>query len=183
MLQHFLGGGMGVRLLCDWVLFWQKETVQPERFLSFVKQSKIEGFAYLVTGICISYLGLPEECVPWMDGHMPEKKLMEKLLEDMFLGGEFGECDTSRMLITAEKPSVRSYCLELHRQMCLRFQKAGKIPVFWPVLWAATGIIFVYNNRHLRKTSVMDVMKSTKERGKMLEELRLFRDWEENGGK
>jgi hypothetical protein len=67
--------------------------------------------------------------------------------------------------------------------MQLRFQKAGKVPVFWPVLWAATGIIFVYNNKHVRNTSVFNVMKSTKERGKMLEELRLFQDWKENEGK
>ena len=176
MLQHMLSGGMGVRLLCDWVLFWEKEKISSEELLSMVRQCKIEGFYYLVTGICVEYLGLPMECVPWMEGRMPEKERMERLLEDMFLGGEFGECDSSRMLAVEDRKL--GYFKELHRQMLLRFHRAGKVPLFWPFLWAATGIIFLYNNKHLRNTSALDIIKSARERGKLLEDLKLFEDWE-----
>lgn len=181
MLQHFLSGGMGIRMLCDWVVFWnhvgQQGGFSVEKYLSFVKESKIEGFHYMITGLCVTYLGLLMENVPWMEGNMPDKKAMEVFLKDIFDGGEFGERDSARMLITLEKPTPVVYWKELHRQMRLRFQKAGKIVLFWPVLWLASGFIFIYNNKFLRKTSTKNIMKSVAERGKMLKEIRLFEDW------
>lgn len=181
MLQHFLGGGMGIRMLCDWVVFWnhvgQQGGFSVEKYLSFVKKSRIEGFHYMITGLCVTYLGLFMEKVPWMEGNMPDKKAMEVFLKDIFDGGEFGERDSARMLITLEKPTPAVYLKEFHRQMRLRFQKAGKIVIFWPVLWLFSGMIFIYNNKFLRKTSAKNVIRSAAERGKMLREIKLFEEW------
>lgn len=176
MLQHFLNGGMGIRLLCDWVVFFQKETVSSEKFLSFLKQSKIEGFAYMVTGICITFLGLSKKRVPWLEGHMPKERDMELFLKDIFDGGEFGGQDRSRMLIPIKPLSLFTYFKELHRQMRLRFHRAGRVFILWPLLWLITGIIFIYNNRHLRNTSTKEIIKSAKERSQLLESLKLFTD-------
>ena len=180
MLQHFLGSGMGLRMLCDWTVIWrhqgQKADFSVEKYLSFVKQSKIEGFHYMITGLCISFLGLSLQEVPWMEGHMPRKEAMDIFLKDIFDGGEFGERDKARMLIPLGKPGPVLYIKEFHRQMRLRFQKAGKIPFFWPFLWLASFVIFLYNNRFLRKTSIKQVLKNAKERAKLLQEIRLFQE-------
>ena len=53
MLQHFLSGGMGLRMLCDWVVIWRKKGQEPnfclEKYLSFIRQSKIEGFLLFIS--------------------------------------------------------------------------------------------------------------------------------------
>lgn len=176
MLQHFLSGGMGIRMLCDWVVFWkhagQETGFSVDRYLSFIKKCRIEGFHFMITGLCISCLELSLQEVPWMEGNMPEKKAMEAFLKDIFDGGEFGGKDSSRMLITA---GPAGYLKEFHRQMHLRFQKAGKVPVLWPFLWAATGMVFLYNNMFLRKTSARQVLQSASERGRLLQEIQLFK--------
>lgn len=180
MLQHFLSGGMGLRMLCDWVVIWrdkgQKENFSLEKYLSFVHKSKIEGFHYIITGLCITFLGLSLQDVPWMEGHMPRKETMDIFMEDIFHGGEFGEKDSARMFIALEKPGIILYCKELHRQMRLRFQNAGRFPFLWPFLWFTSLIIFFYNNKLLRKTSIKLILKSGKERAKLIEEIRLFKD-------
>lgn len=175
MLQHFLNEGMGIRLLCDWVVFFRKETVSSEKFLSLLKESKIEGFAYMVTGICVTFLELSKKDVPWFR-HMPKEEDMELFLKDIFDGGEFGGQDNSRMLIPMQTASLSAYFKELHRQMRLRFHRAGKIPIFWPFLWLAAGLIFMYNNKHLRNTSTKEIIRSAKERSQLLESLKLFTD-------
>lgn len=179
MLQHFLSGGMGLRMLYDWVVIWRKKGQEPnfclEKYLSFIRQSKIEGFHYMVTGLCITFLGLSLQEVPWMEGHMPRKEVMDLFLNDIFHGGEFGEKDTSRMLILLEKPRFFVYLKEFHRQMQLRFQKAGKFPILWPFLWLASFVIFFYNNKFLRKTSLSQILKDTEERSRLLEEITLFK--------
>ncbi len=179
MLQHFLSGGMGLRMLCDWVMIWRKKGQKPnfslEKYLSFIRQSKIEGFHYMVTGLCITFLGLSLQEVPWMEGHMPRKEVMDLFLNDIFHGGEFGEKDKSRMLILLEKPRFFVYLKEFHRQMQLRFQKAGKFPILWPFLWLASFVIFFYNNKFLRKTSLSQILKGTEERSRLLEEITLFK--------
>lgn len=183
ILQHFLSGGMGLRLLCDWVVVWkykgQKKDFSIEKYLSFVQRSKIEGFHYMITGLCITFLGLPLQDVSWINGHMPKREAMNIFLKDIFDGGEFGEQDSARMLIALEKPGPVFYCKELHRQMRLRFQKAGKFPFLWPFLWTAAGVMFLYNNKFLRKTSTKQVVKSAKERAKLLDEIRLFQNYQD----
>jgi len=174
MLQHFLSGGMGIRMLCDWALIWQQETVNVPRFFSFVHETGIVGFTYMITGICVCYLGLPMKAVPWMEGHMPSQVNMQAFLKDIFDGGEFGQKDSARMLAVAADASAVSYLKEFHRQMRLRFRRVGSCPLLWPFLWVCTGVIFVWNNLFLRKTSVRAVIKSAGERGRLLDSLQLF---------
>ena len=66
MLQHFLRAGFGLKLLCDWVVFWEKGygSGVEERFFSMAEECRVMGFARLVTAVCVKYLGLSGEKVP-----------------------------------------------------------------------------------------------------------------------
>ena len=141
-----------------------------------IKELHIENFLYAVTTICVRYLGLPKECCPWLSQWKPDDELIEALLKDVFEGGEHGKCDSARMIITTRKPSLRTYMLELHRQMKRRFRKIGNWVILWPVLWVLTGIIFVYNNKKLRKVSTKEIMNSNKQRNTLVQKLNVFRD-------
>lgn len=176
MLQHLMYTGFGLKLFCDWTVFWQKygREVDTERFLGWIRDLHIENFFCAVTAVCIRYLGLPEDCCPSMPGVKIDENLPEALLHDVFGGGEHGKYDSARMIITTRKPSLKTYLLELHRQMKRRFKKAGKIVILWPILWLLTGIIFVYNNMHLRNVSTKKILESNKERNELVQKLDVF---------
>jgi hypothetical protein len=176
MLQHLMYTGFGLKLFSDWTVFWQKHghEVNTEQFLGWIKQLHIENFLYAVTAVCIRNLGLPEDCCPWMADWQPDEELLDALLRDVFVGGEHGKYDSARMIITTRKPSLRTYLLELHRQMKRRFRKIGNIVPLWPVLWVLTGIFFVYNNIALRKVSTQKILKSNKERNRLVQKLDVF---------
>ena len=176
MLQHFMSSGFGMKLFCDWSAFWQKHgnEVEVEKFLGWIKELRLEKFLYAVTGVCEMYLGLSREKCPWMDKLNGNESLIEGLLEDVLAGGEHGKYDSSRMLITSRKPGIKTYCLELHRQMKRRFKKAHKVVILWPILWVAAGVAFLYNNATLRDVSTKEIMDTNKKRNKLVQNLDVF---------
>lgn len=176
MLQHLMRSGFGLKLFCDWSVFWQKHghEVDIDRFLGWIRELRLENFLCAVTEVCIKYLGLPETCCPWMVGKLTDEELPEALLRDVFDGGEHGKYDSARMVITTKKPSLKTYLLEFHRQMKRRFRKWGNIVPLWPALWLLTGIIFVYNNLTLRNVSTKKILETNKERNKLVQKLDVF---------
>lgn len=176
MLQHFMSSGFGMKLFCDWTVFWQKhgELVDKEQFLGWIEELHLGNFLYAVTGVCVKHLGLPPENCPWMADFAENDRLIEDLLADVMAGGEHGKYDSTRMLITSRKPSLKTYLLELHRQMKRRFKKARKYVILWPFLWLATGIAFLYNNATLRDVSTKEIMDTNKKRHKLVQHLDVF---------
>ena len=183
MFQHFMSKGFGVRLLCDWVLFWnhQAELVDMEQFTGWIESLHLEKFLSLVTEICVKNLGLnSKQCKGLTESelvkkNLPEKELESAFLEDLIQGGEFGKWDPKRMLITTRAPGSVTYLRELHRQMKKRFPKACRIVVIWPILWIVTGIAFVYNNIRVRKVSTKEIMDSNEKRNKMVKKMEIFK--------
>ena len=176
MLKHFMSSGFGMKLFCDWSVFWNQhgEQVDTEQFLDWIEELHLENFLYAVTGVCIKYLGLSKEKCPWMEGLKKNERLIEDLLEDVMIGGEHGKYDSTRMLITSRKPSLKTYCLELHRQMKRRFKKGRDYVILWPILWICTGIAFLYNNMTLRNVSTKKIMDTNKRRNLLVQKLNVF---------
>lgn len=94
-LNHIRKDGLGLRHLCDWALFVQKN-LDEVTWRSLEPQLKAFGllhFAKIITRICTEYLGLPKCSVLWcMDG---DKTLTEALLQDVLQTGNFG-CKEAR---------------------------------------------------------------------------------------
>ena len=176
MLQHLMYTGFGLKLFCDWTVFWQKygHEVDKDRFLGWIRELHIENFLYAVTGVCTQKLGLPEACCPWMADWQADGELLDALLRDVFEGGEHGKYDSARMIITSRKPSLKTYLLELHRQMKRRFRKLGDVIILWPFLWLLTGFFFLYNNIALRNVSTKKILDSNKKRSKLVQKLDIF---------
>lgn len=181
MLQHFLHAGIGVRMLCDWVVFWNREIDEKNRrlYIKLVKESKVKGFSDTITRVCIKYLGLKREKVRWMklyDNNKSREEYEEEteaFVKDAMEAGEFGK--VKGRMVAFRGNGVFDYVREFHHQMNINFPKLGKIPVFWPILWIITLIKFLYNNKKLRSVSSREIFESAKKRGKLVKSMNLFK--------
>ncbi len=178
MLQHFLRAGFGLKLLCDWVVFWNKEEVSQEEkeiYIRLVTESGIKGFSDTITVLCRDYLGLISEKVLFMDlTAIGKKNVAKDLLKDIFAGEEFGHADNTRM-VALRGNSPLDYIREFHHQMRLNHPKSSKIVLFWPVLWVITYVVFVRNNSKIRGTDTMDIYKNAGRRGRIVKAMGLFK--------
>lgn len=174
MLQHFLRSGFGLKLLCDWVAFWNRETAAEERnqYLRLVEESGIKGFSDVVTLTCTKYLGLAEGCVEWMEletGYDVEQFLLEVLEAE-----EFGKSATDRM-VALRGSSPLDYIREFHHQMHLNFPKGGKCILCWPALWTVTLVRFIKNNKNIRNVSTLAILEKAGQRSRMIEQMQIFK--------
>ena len=175
MLQHFLRAGFGLRLLCDWVMFWNREREDGEReqYLVLVKESGLKGFSDMVTLFCCDYLGLRREKIAWMNirGRYDTEGFLWEILE----AEEFGKSAADRM-VTLRKNSLGAYVREFHHQMHLNFPGAGRYFPLWPGLWLVTLVRFLRNNRKIRRVSTRAILKKAGQRSRVMNQIRLWKN-------
>lgn len=174
MLQHFLRSGFGLKLLCDWVVFWNRETTEEEhkKYLSLVEESGVRGFSDMVTLFCCAYLGLDRRKVEWMQiiGDYDVKGFLKEILE----AEEFGKSASDRMVIM-RGDGVEDYVREFHHQMCLNFPRGSRFIPLWPALWVVTLVRFLVNNRKIRKVSARSILKKAGQRSRVMEQIGLWK--------
>lgn len=186
MLQHFLRAGFGLKFLCDWTVFWNREIAAKEKetFLRLLQESGTQGFVAALTEACVKYLGLREENVLFLlgDSHgvvenCPAEEdwqqLAEEFMEEVFISGEFGRGDKQRM-VAMRGTGFAAYAREFHHQMHLNYPGVGKVFFLWPFLWALTLARFMQNNRSIRKVKSMDILKEARRRSKLIDRMKLF---------
>ena len=177
MLQHFLHSGFGLKLLCDWVHFWNRpvEESQIQRYLKLVDESGISVFSKMITSVCVIYLGLDENCS--LCSHI--QSLMSKdeiigFVKDLLEGEEFGESTRDRLVVMGGTTLI-DYVRKFHHITCRNFPKAVKVFLLWPVLWCITLFRFLRNNRRVRGVTTKEILKKAKERSKRIDQLKLFK--------
>ena len=67
--------------------------------------------------------------------------------------------------------SFISYIKEFHHQMHIKFPKAGRVLLLWPVLWIATLFRFLSNNKKLNRAPVRDIINKAGDRGRLVKRL------------
>ncbi len=173
MLQHFLRSGFGLKLLCDWVVFWQEEITKEDRecYLNLIDEAGIKAFSDVITKTCIQYLGLNAEKVLWMK--MAEDSPVDEFMREVLDAEEFGKSGENRMVMM-RGTGFMDYVREFHHQMHLNFPKVGKCVLFWPVLWIITFVKFLYNNRKVRNISTKEILKEAQRRSKLMEKIKIL---------
>ncbi len=176
MLQHFLRAGFGLKLLCDWVVFWNREEVQETvpAFLELADICQVREFSEAVTMVCKEYLGLRKDLSM---GRSRDKKLAEEFLQDVFAAEEFGKADKDRMVIVQEN-SLRAYIKEFHYQMKLNHPRTSPYVILWPALWLVTLVVFLRNNRKLKRGRVKDILRNAGNRSRLLQQIGLDKQGE-----
>ena len=170
MLGHFVGGGFGLRNLCDWVVLWEncEDENSKKAFIKMAQDSGTEKFAKAVTSVCVEYLGLSAEKAPF--DKLISKELTDEFLRDILDAGEFGYSESARM-VGMDGSSFISYIKEFHHQMHINFPKAGRVILLWPVLWIATLFRFLSNNKKLNRAPVRAIINKAGERGRLVKRL------------
>lgn len=176
MLQHFLRAGFGLKLLTDWVAFWNRvedETVR-ESYLKMTQECGIDGFSKAVTLVCEKYLGLQGGRIYREDlTKCFSEAFAERFLQDILEGEEFGESKAGRM-VALRQSGIRGMLKEFHYQMKMNYPVESRSRLRWPGLWIRTFAVFLRNNRRLKRGSVRGILKNAKERAKVAEEMKLF---------
>lgn len=181
MLQHYLRSGFGIRLLCDWVVFWNSDIAEKfaNGYCSLCDEFGVRQFSDMITRICIAKLGLDKDKAARIISTGLKDNLtdedIEKFWDEFWTAEEFGKSSANRM-VNLQGSKKSAYIKEFHHQMHLNFPKAGKCPLLWPVLWVITLVRFLINNRRIRKVSLRDVLKSAGDRGRLNEKLHIFED-------
>lgn len=175
MLHHYLRSGFGLRLLCDWVVFWNREieAKEIESFVQLTRACGVNGFLEVITGACVHYLGLEEAKVPFYKTESPNKEIIEEFMKEIIEAEEFGKSGNDRMVVM-RGTSLIDYVREFHHQMCLNHPKAKTIVIIWPVLWIITLVLFLHNNRKIRQISTMAILRKTKSRSRNRKAMNLF---------
>ncbi len=89
-LEHFLGAGLGIRQLCDWACFVNKQ-LTPEAFDSirpYLKRVGLLEFCGVITLACCEYLHMPTQAAPWCLEY--DKTVCEEVIETIIGSGNFG---------------------------------------------------------------------------------------------
>lgn len=177
MLQHYLRSGFGIRLLCDWVAFWNREIPEHtvRKYLKLVKESGIKGFSDMITLVCYRHLGLCKKSVKLLTAgdRRYTRSETDAYWEDFLRSGEFGKVSKDRM-VALRGSGILDYAREFHHQMKLNYPEACRRVPLWPVLWCLTFARFMINNKKIRKVSLKSVLISAGRRGDMVKKLQLF---------
>jgi hypothetical protein len=180
MLQHYLRSGFGLKLLCDWTVFWNRphDKDTERRYLELIQESGLEGFSDMTTAVCVRYLGLRQEQVAFLsegkERKLPTVQDAEGFLEEILDAGEFGKSQKDRM-VSLRGTGLFAYAREFHHQMQLNYPKAGGFVMLWPALWLMTLARFLRNNRTIRHISAGTLLKKAGQRSRLTEKMALFR--------
>ncbi len=175
MLQHFLRSGFGLKLLCDWVVFWNR--MRPEAdvmsYREMVQESGLSGFSDMITSLCSTYLGLRANKARQILFQHREGESYDAFLRDILDGAEFGQNDPARMVVMRGTRS-RDYMREFHHQMILNHPWVEKKKLLWPIYWIKTFAEFCRNNKQKRNISTRQILQMAGRRSKNVEKLKLF---------
>lgn len=176
MLQHFLRAGFGLKLLCDWVVFWNGFVDEKECALyrKLTADTGLENFSRMVTSVCVYHLGLQGQNNGWLCEALFPKEDEELFWRDILEAEEFGRSDSKRMAVLRDS-GFKGYIREFHHQMHLNFPRAGKCFLLFPALWLVTLARFLRNNRKVRNVSLAQVLRTADRRSRQMEQLGLFR--------
>ncbi len=174
MLQHYLRAGFGLKLLCDWVVFWNRTIcdTEKERFMYCVKQLHMTTFVSAITSICVRYFGLSKEKVSFMIKEKEDKTLLYAIMMDIIEAEEFGYSDKNRMVVLRDS-GIDSLIREFHHQMIINYPKMSKYIVLWPILWGLTLIVFLRNNKKVRHTNTFSILKNASKRSQIRKKMEI----------
>lgn len=186
MLQHYLRAGFGLKYLCDWAVFWNRELAEPVRveFLRLIKESGTEGFVQMLTAACVKYLGLPEKRAAFLGIHAKwlSDEAVGEFMQEVFRAGEFGHAEADRM-VAMQGTGIGAFAREFHHQMRLNYPKAAKAILAWPALWILTLARFLRNNRTVRGVSAWEILRKARRRSALVKRMGLFKEGKILSGK
>ncbi len=182
--HHMLSEGIGLRHLCDWAVF-VKHFNDGDFAMVFEEKLAAVGlwkFAQILSWLSYFYLGISYK--KWM-GKVDEA-LCEKVMVDIFAGGNFGEKDEERtvqgMSISnrgkdgVKKRKFGQLIVSVNEMGKTQFPKMGKTPFFKCFCFIPLGFRYAFRvlTGKRKRINVVGNMKQAEERKKIYEQFKLF---------
>lgn len=178
--QHFLWRGMGIKLVADWVVFWNRELQDKvyEEYLSYIEGAGLTNFNFYLTSLAVKYLGLKPEVAGrmsnWTEERMDEsEEVLSEFLEEILDAGRYGEMEENRF-VSIKGSGIGPMIGEVHHRMKENYPTLSKIFILWPILWCETIIRFMRNNKRKRGVKSLAIIKNARERGRLVKKMDLW---------
>ncbi len=90
MFKHFVNQGVGLRQICDWILFLHKnrEEIDGDEFNRLATKFALLYPMQLFARVTVDHLGAPESIFPFQ--MIQNNRDADKIIEDIFESGNFG---------------------------------------------------------------------------------------------
>ena len=138
MLRHIIFSGLGLRQICDWVLFVNKywAEIDKEKFVEYAKELQLWETYKAVTAIAIDYLGLPAE---YTIGEINRREIKnaKKVLCLVMQYGNFGHYG-EHSIVGTRKERFNAYMWKVKN--CIRFRKLAKSEAWNYPIWQLHSI-------------------------------------------
>lgn len=133
MLRHIITAGLGLRQVCDWVLYTNKylNDSNKEQFLSNIKELELLQTYKVISAIATDYLGLPREKVA-CEINKSDKKLAKKVFTIIMNYGNFGHYGRHSQKATF-RDYIRTFTWKFKN--CIRLRKLAKSETRNYLLW------------------------------------------------
>lgn len=143
MLRHIITSGLGLRQVCDWVLFIDKNLckIDKEEFITAMKELDLLGTYKAISAIAVDYLGLPAEKVV-CEITDKDKKEAKKVLNLIMWYGNFGHYG-EHSAASSKMEFLKSYIWKVKN--CIRFRKLAKSETLNYPIWQLHSIKSVMN--------------------------------------
>lgn len=184
-ISHLTGRGVGLRHLCDWLVF-ENSMTEAEFCDTLEKPLKKAGlwtFAQTLTRVGTLYFGCPDR--RWCEG--ADARVCKAFLEDVFAGGNFGVKDGTRksqakmIQDDATKKISRGNVLHnllvsIDKRSKREFPTAAKTRVLLPFAWAAVVVQYAVRVASGKRNNVFDqkIYSDAMNRLALYSELKLF---------
>lgn len=187
MQHHMVGEGLGLRHLCDWGCFVHATRQEPfwqEQLLPLLRKVGLLRYMYVMTAVCVRAFEIARPS--WLEE--VEEDLIEAVLEDVLLGGNFGRKDPKRaasglMISNHGKDGVgrsKVYYLydTLHRSTLEQHPAARKNKVLALVLDCGRAMRYLGRVLTGKRYSLLSMNKDADCRAEVYSRLGLFEETE-----
>lgn len=138
ILRHMIFSGLGLRQVCDWVLFIHKhqKQIDKELFIKYAKELQLWETYKAVTAIATDYLGLPKEYA-LCELTKKDKKLAKKAFQLIMTYGNFGHYG-EHVVTTSKMEYLKSYMWKVRN--CIRFRRLSRSETWNYPIWQLHSI-------------------------------------------
>lgn len=185
MASHLTASGIGLRHLCDWLVFI--ESFSDEEFVKEFKSSLTRcglwKFAETLTQIGVYYFG----CKPKAWCNQSELALCKELLDDIIASGNFGNKKKERTIQAkfirsnesrrVDGSSFISLAIKNINYKCHeRFKITRKFPILLPGAWCCLLLEYMLKGFNGKKITINKrILKDASKRKKTYAKLELFK--------
>lgn len=184
-ISHMTGAGVGLRHICDWLVF--QNSISEKEFVSLFQIPLMKvglwRFAKVLTRIGELYFDFPQRV--WCEDI--DKTVCQSFLEDVFRGGNFGVKDDTRksqakLIQNKQNKKVlkghlwKNALISIDEKAKKDFSFCRRIIVLRPLAWFLVCFQYLFRILSGRRHNVFkrDIYRAASERQTLYAELKLF---------